>query len=825
MRFTTLHVKVLSTFLMLMLGQMLAFGQGYISAKVNRTKPYKGFFNFYWDVKQGKIWLEIDKFDEEFLFVTALSAGVGANEIGLDRSQLGGTRIVKFERIGPRVFLKEVNYKFRADSKDKDEQKTVEDAFAQSILAGFKVEAEQDGRALVDFTPFLMTDMHGVGGQLNRTGQGQYVLDRNRCAVYLESTKNFPKNSEFDVTLTFAGSGEGKWIQSVAPTAGAVTVRQHYSFVQLPDNQFEPRVFDPRSGYFPLEYYDYAAPIGEPVIKRFITRHRLIKKNKDESVSEPVKPIIYYVDRGVPEKIKKALIEGASWWNEAFEVAGFKNAFQVKTLPINQDPMDIRYNMINWVHRSTRGWSYGTTVTDPRTGEIIKGTVLLGSLRVRQDFLIAQGLIDAYENGTVADPRIEELALARLRQLSAHEIGHTLGLAHNFAASGNERASVMDYPHPFILLDNGKIDFSNAYETGIGAWDKRTIIYGYQEFGKKANVKERLQEILIENDKLGLNYISDEGARPIYGAHPNAHLWDNGLSPIDELDRLTKLRATALKNFNEKNIPVGMPMGALEDVLVPVYFMHRYQVEAVAKIIGGVEYTYAVRGDGKRPNTKVKAKLQEDALAALIRTLRPEFLAVPEEIMSFIPPQPIGYSEGREQFRGHTGITFDPLAAAESSAQHTINFLLNPERLARIVEHNSLNQSHISLINYVGQIIQGSRTGLRTASPYYKEIGWVVEKLVFNQLLNLAGDESIMRQVSAVSLYHINEQEKFFAGIIDKNEKALKFGEQGEEPELIAHLTYLLEQIRKFKNEPSEFKLPPIPEMPEGSPIGCSHMH
>ena len=411
MRMTTLvlSAKAILFLIVLSLGfQQSSFAQGYISAKVNRTKPYKGFFNFYWDVKQGKIWLEIDKFNEEFLFVTSLSAGIGSNDIGLDRSQLGGTRIVKFERIGPRVFLKEVNYKYRAQSDNPDERKAVEDAFAQSILAGFKVEAEQDGRALVDFTPFLITDMHGVGGQLNRKKQGKYVLDRTRSAVYLGSTKNFPKNSEFDVTLTFAGSGSGSWIQSVAPTPGAVTIRQHYSFVQLPDDNFKPRVFDPRSGYSAMSFYDYASPIQEPIVKRFINRHRLQKKNPDAAMSEPVKPIIYYLDRGVPEPIKSALLEGASWWNEAFEAAGFRNAFQVKVLPINIDPMDVRYNVINWVHRSTRGWSYGSSVTDPRTGEIIKGNVLLGSLRVRQDFLIAQGLVDAYENGTTPDPRLEE---------------------------------------------------------------------------------------------------------------------------------------------------------------------------------------------------------------------------------------------------------------------------------------------------------------------------------------------------------------------------------------------------------------------------------
>ncbi len=825
MRMTTPIFKTILSLMVLVMSFQWCLAQGYISAKVNRTKPYKGFFNFYWDVKQGKIWLEIDKFNEEFLLINSLSAGVGSNDIGLDRSQLGDTRIVLFERIGPRVFLKEVNYKYRAESDNPDERRAVEDAFAQSILMGFRVEAEQDGRALVDFTPFLMTDLHGVAAQLSRKDQGNYILDRSRSAVYLERTKNFPNNSELEITLTFAGEAKGEWIRSVSPTPSLVTVRQHYSLVKLPDDGYKPRKFDPRCGYFPMSYYDYAAPLEESVVKRYITRHRLEKKNPDAAVSEPVSPIIYYLDRGVPEPVKTALMEGAGWWNEAFEAAGFKNAFQVKVLPLNADPMDIRYNVIHWVHRASRGWSYGTSVTDPRTGEIIKGNVLLGSLRVRQDFLIAQGLVDAYENGATPDPRIKAMALARLRQLSAHEVGHTLGLAHNFASSVNERASVMDYPHPFVVQENGSISFEQAYTTGIGEWDRRAIIYGYAQFNENEDEAVNLKNLLEENDKLGLNYISDEGARPIYGAHPNAHLWDNGESPINELERLTALRATALKNFNEKNIPEGMPMSALEDVLVPVYFMHRYQIEAVAKIVGGVEYSYAVRGDGKVPNKVVDPQIQREAIERLINTLKPEFLAVPERVIRFIPPQPIGYEQVKEQFKGHTGVTFDPLAAAETSAQHTISFLLNPARLARIVEQHSIDKSHISLVDFIGSVISGTRSGLSNASNYHLEVSRVVEKLLFNQLLNLAGDENIMRQVSAVALYHINEQEKFITDIIKKNDNSLRIGERGADPSLIAHLSYLLEQINRFKNEPSEFKLPPTPEMPDGSPIGCGWRH
>ena len=221
--------------------------------------------------------------------------------------------------------------------------------------------------------------------------------------------------------------------------------------------------------------------------------------------------------------------------------------------------MDVRYNLIQWVHRSTRGWSYGASVIDPRTGEIIKGHVSLGSLRVRQDFLIAQGLLQPYETGKPASKEMEAMALARLRQLSAHEVGHTIGLSHNFAASYNDRASVMDYPHPYVTLkSDGSMDFSKAYDDKIGAWDKRTVRYGYQDFPKGTNVEKALNDILLENNKLGLKYISDEDARPLGGAHPYAHLWDNGTDAIAEFKRLAAVRKKHLKTL-EKIIFLQIP--------------------------------------------------------------------------------------------------------------------------------------------------------------------------------------------------------------------------------------------------------------------------
>jgi len=782
-----------------------------IADKVKSTRAFPGYFNFYWDEKEGKIWLEVDKWGQEFLYVNSLPAGVGSNDIGLDRNQLGSSRIVKFVRSGPKVLLQQPNYEYRAVSENPDERKSVADAFASSVLWGFKAEAETEGKVLIDFTPFLLRDAHGVAARLRNSRQGNYQPDPSRSAVYLDNTKNFPQKSEFEALVTLTGEAQGAWIRAVTPSSDAVTVRMHHSIIELPDNKYTPRAYDPRSGYNDLSFADYATPIDQQLVRRFIVRHRLEKKDTKAKISDPIEPIVYYLDRGAPEPIRSALIEGASWCNQAIEAAYYRNAFQVKVLPEGADPMDVRYNVINWVHRSTRGWSYGSSVTDPRTGEIIKGHVLLGSLRVRQDYLIAQGLVEAYANGKTADPRLKEMALARLRQLSAHEVGHTIGLAHNFAASFNNRASVMDYPHPYIVLDaQGKMDFSKAYATGIGDWDKRMIIFGYQDFPEGTDEAAELEKIIQENIKMGYLYLSDRDGRPSDAAHPYTHVWDNGSSATAELKRLMKVRETALTTFGEKNIPTGAPMSHLESVLVPLYLAHRYQVDAVAKSLGGVNYAYALRGDGQPTNAPVAPPAQREALKALLETLDPAFLTLPERIISLIPPPPLGYERDREMFKINTGLTFDPIAAAESAATNTISLLFDPVRLARVLEHHARNPLSPSVNEVLDQVFATvlPRAGL---SPLQQEIQRTIEKSALQHLLQLAGDRSIQQQVSAIALQKSEALAADFALKANSGDPAQQ-----------AHWKYLVEQVRLFKADPGQYKVPAMPAMPDGAPIGCT---
>jgi hypothetical protein len=546
--------RLVFSFILLLVSQALLWGKiPSIKEKTASMEKWAGYIPFYWDANEGKIFLEIERLGTEFLYVNSLTGGLGEFETQLDRNRLEGTRIVRFNRIGPKLLLEQQNYSFRAESEDPDVRKAVEDAFAKSVLWGFSVEAEEDGRVLIDATSFFLRDATDIVGNLRRTVQSDYRLDLSRSAIFLPMTKNFPQNTEIDAMLTFASDNPGRLIRGVAPDPRSVTLRVHHSFCPLPDADYKPRVFDPRSGFEGIQYKDYASALGEPIIKRCIIRHRLQKKDPSARISEPVRPIVYYVERGIIEPVRTAIVEGASWWNEAFEAIGYRNAFRVEVLPEGVDPMDIRYNVISWGHRTSRGWSYASRTIDPRTGELIKSGVVLESQRVRQDYLYAEALVAEYEEGKEMPPSVREMALARLRQLACHEVGHDLGLDHNFASSANGRASAMDYPHPLVKIkDDGSLDLSDAYVKGLGEWDKAAIAYGYQDFPAGVGEEKELEKMLDNNAARGLLFLSNRDAISDGSAHPLAHRWDNGADPVAELERVMKIRSIALDNFSEK---------------------------------------------------------------------------------------------------------------------------------------------------------------------------------------------------------------------------------------------------------------------------------
>lgn len=782
-----------------------------ISEKTAGAQKLPGYFNLYWDAKQGKLWLEIDKWSTEFLYQTGLPAGIGSNDIGLDRGQLGKTGIVRFERSGPKVLLMEENLGYRAVTSDADARRAVRDSFAESALWGFTVAAEEKDHALVDATDFFLRDAHGIPATLRRTKQGSYKLDPTRCAIY--QTKNFPLNTEVEATLTFAGDEPGPWVREVTPSPESITVREHHSFVQLPPPGYKPRVYDPRSSFFGIAFLDYATPVSEPILKRFTARHRLEKKDPNAAVSEPVQPITYYLDRGAPEPIRSALLDGARWWNQAFEAAGYKNAFQVKMLPEDADLMDLRYNVIQWVHRATRGWSYGAAVIDPRTGEIIKGHVTLGSLRVRQDYLIAEGLLAPYEKGKAVSPKMMEMALARLRQLAAHEVGHTLGLMHNYSSSTVSRSSVMDYPPPLVKLSaEGTPDLSDAYATGIGDWDKVSIAWGYGELAPGTDEHATLDKILIDAFGRGLRYLTDQDARPAGSSSSAAHLWDSGSNAVEELNRIMQVRAAALRRFGDNNIREDAPLATIEDVLAPIYMFHRYQVEAASKLVGGMDYTFALRGDGEVPTQIVAPAEQRRALAAVLAALKPETLALPEPLLKIIPPRPPEYPRDREGFKIHTSPAFDALAPAESAAQHTLQFLFNPERAARLVEFHARNRQNPSLSDVLEAVLAATWKSPH-GSGYNEQIAMTVDNVVLYDLMTLAANDHASDEVRAVASLKLHELHDWLvaqpAGTIISDK---------------AHIFFTRQRIENFEKDPKRIDLTAPLEPPDGPPIGSTGM-
>jgi Met-zincin/Domain of unknown function (DUF5117) len=810
-----------------------------IDERTSGMKKLDGFFPLYWDERSGTMYVEIARFDTDFLFSNGLSAGLGSNDIGLDRGRGGAGRVVRFQRVGPRVLLVQPNQSFRSSSSNPLERKAVEDSFAKSVLWGFAIAAESGDRVLVDATDFFLRDINGAGNSLR---PGNYRVDRTRSAFYLPNTKNFPKNTEVDVTLTFVneatgggGGGGGGPVQgpqpiapggpggggggggggfggglftgtvgSVTPTPDAVTLREHASFVELPDGNYQPRVDDPRAGYGGMSFLDYRAPITEPIQIRYIRRHRLQKKDPAAAMSDAVQPIQYWVDSGAPEDVKKALIEGANWWNQAFEAAGFRNAFKVDVLPEGADPMDIRYNMINWVHRSTRGWSSGGTVTDPRTGEIIKATVTLGSLRDRQDYMIFEGLLSPYVNGTEKPAVLYETAMARIRQLSAHEVGHTLGLGHNYYSSGKGWISVMDYPHPLEKLkEDGTIDLSEAYAPRIGEWDKVAINYGYREFAKGTDEAAALKKILADAWDGELRYFTNQDT----DIHPRSDQWSNGTNQADELNRMLKIRRAALDRIGERTIRMGAPMTTIEEPLVPIYMHHRYAVESASSMIAGQDFVYAMRGDGRTPTKWETAANQRLALEALAATLKPSELTIPRKILDSIPPRPPGYGLHRELFPRTTGEAFDPLGPATVAADVTIGFVLQHDRAARMVAQHAVDPTLPSLGEVIDRLTKATFDAV-TTSPYEAEVRRTTERVLIDRLmwLAMAAPNGQARAIASMKLQRLGTR--------------LKTTNGKTEPDVAQH-TLLAANITRFLERPAEVaRVMPPPNAPPGAPIG-----
>ncbi|MGY8986196.1 MAG: zinc-dependent metalloprotease [Sphingomonadales bacterium] len=740
-----------------------AFSQKSFSDITESLEARDGLVQSYLDHEGGKILLALPKPSGDravmgrYIYAEYLRAGLGSNPVGLDRGQPGTNEILSFRFVGGKVIAEVENWRYIASSDNPREVEALRQSFATSIIwAGDVLAKSDDGQYLVDITSFLKRDEHGIASRLKRARQGTFKLDHRLSVVDTKAAFTFPDNIEFESLLTFTSDAPGAEVRSTTADPRNVTLIIHHSLIKLPDDGYRIRLGDDRAAIISSTVMDYATPLGVSMVKQLANRHRLQKINPGSNPSRVVKPIVYYVDNGTPEPVRSALIDGAMWWADAFEKAGFIDAYSVEVLPEDAHPLDIRYNMINWVHRQTRGWSYGGSVNDPRTGEIIKGNVLLGSLRVRQDLMIFEGLVGASNTGMGGANDPKEVALSRIRQLSAHEVGHTLGFSHNMGASTYmDRASVMDYPAPEVTIKGGKIDLSNAYAVGMGAWDYFTVNVLYSEFDEGVDEAKALNNLVNNGLRSGLIYVADSDSRPYGSGHVLGGLWDTGADAVASLKNTIAIRKIALDNFGLKNIKEGQPISDLNKVITPIYLFHRYQVEAASKPLGGLIFGYGLKGDASLKMSTIDPKIQFEALDAVLETLHPKVLDLSDEVLATLTPKIQSFGNGRtapEQFRSSAYPAFDVLGAADVASNMTFTHLLHSDRLGRVVEFNRRDAQNPSLMDVLDRVYEAVFTNVPEANRL-REIRYVVQTRYISHLIGLStGHYSGASEMSAVGL-------------------------------------------------------------------------
>ncbi|MGI9141218.1 MAG: zinc-dependent metalloprotease [Gemmatimonadaceae bacterium] len=731
------------------------------SPEATQAPAESGLLPVRYDAATGKVFLTVPRLGEKLLYLNTLATGLGSTTALLDRGQLGDNAIVRFERRGARVFLIRENTDAQAITDNAALRRSVEESFPGSVLASFAVQRDGPGGVVVDATDFFLSDVYDVIGSIRSARLGTLRLDRERSFIDPASTRSFPLNTEVRAVLSYVTDDPPFELRNLAPDGRTLALQQHHSFVRPPAPPLQVRAFDPRAGLFSNSFFDFAQGFDSDYRQRGVVRWRLEPSDtaaylRGEKV-EPVKPIIYYIDAGIQEPYRSAFIEGGLWWNEVLGAAGWRNAFRIEPLPAGVDPLDARYPAIYWVHRQQRGPSVGPSMRDPRTGEIVSTVIRMDSYRSLVDHDIYMGLMPAAASGGL-QLTPEQFAMARRRQHSAHEIGHTLGIAHNYIAATQGRSSVMDYPYPLIALDaQGRLDISDAYRSSGGAHDTLAVRYAYTWYRTPAEEAAGLSRIVREAEARGLRFIADQHAGAA-GSLPSASQWVEGSDLLQALERTMAVRRVLIDRFDERAAQQGEPLAVLNRRFAHVYLHHRYALVGATKYVGGMEFGYALRGEQTEPTRILAAAEQRAALRLVLSALQPRELRVPGRVAALIPPVPAGYTSDLTLIPTPAGTAFDPVAAAHSLAQEIVSGLLHPQRAARLVSFHARDASNPSLAEVVGALVEatwGTGGGSVAGEEQGPELRRATQRATVDGLLDLAGSPAATAGVRATVEHHL----------------------------------------------------------------------